>query len=114
MTSMNLLEELARRGFTFQVFEAYPKQLGAVKAGFIVLLDLSSAGRWVRFSSPGRLINDQIGLLIERQGRQVFVHKSAEFAVDAEALDQFREFNREIDEALAMQEPSSKANSEPI
>lgn len=104
--SMNLLEELVRRGFTFHVFEAYPKQLGAVKTNFIVLLDISSAGRWTRFSSPGRLIDDQIGLLIERHGRQVFVHKAAEFPAEPETLEQFRQFNREVDEVLAMQDAS--------
>jgi len=108
---MNLLEELVRRGFTFRVFEAYPKQLGAVKANFIVLLDISSAGHWVRYSSPGRLLDDQIGLLIERNGRQVFVHKAAEFPAEAETLEQFRQFNREVDEVLAGQDASPQQSA---
>ena len=101
---MNFLEELVRRGFTFQIFEAYPKQLGVVKAGFIVLLDVSDAGRWMRFSSPGRLIDDQIALLIERGGRQVFVHKAAEVSAEDELLQQYRDFCREVDEVLAQQQ----------
>ena len=100
---MNLLEELVRRGFTFRVFEAYPKQLGAVKAEFIMLLDLNAEGHWVRFSSPGRLIDEQIGLLIERGGRQVFVHKAAEFIADEPTLTDYREFVREMEELLARQ-----------
>jgi hypothetical protein len=100
---MNLLEELVRRGFTFHVFEAYPKQLGAVKSGFIVLLDLSAEGRWTRFSAPGYLIDGQIGLLIERSGRQVFVHKSAEVAAGSELLAGYREFCIEIESVLILQ-----------
>jgi hypothetical protein len=106
---MNLLEELVRRGFTFHVFEAYPKQLGAVKSNFIVLLDVSDDGRWMRFSSPGRLIDDQIGLLIERGGKQVFMHKTTEFPADAIILEQYRQFNREIDEVLALQKRANES-----
>jgi hypothetical protein len=100
---MNFLEELVRRGFTFQIFEAYPKQLGAVKAGFIVLLDVSETGRWTRFSSPGRLIDDQIGLLIERGGRQIFAHKALETPAEEEMLEQYHEFCREVEDLLAQQ-----------
>ena len=100
---MNLLEELVRRGFTFHVFEAYPKQLGAVKSNFIILLDLSSEGRWTRFSAPGYLIDEQIGLLIERAGRQLFVHKAAEVVAEGALLDGYREFCQEIDAVLALQ-----------
>jgi hypothetical protein len=100
---MELLEELVSRGFTFHVFEAYPKQLGAVKSNFIILLDISPEGRWTRFSAPGYLIEDQIGLLIERNGRQVFVHKSAEVAAEGELLTGYRAFCNEIDEVLSGQ-----------
>lgn len=100
---MNLLEELVGRGFTFHVFEAYPKQLGAVKSNFIMLLDLSDQGRWSRFSSPGYLIDDQIGLLIERGGRQVFVHKTAEVPADEALLAGYRAFIDEVEQLLARQ-----------
>lgn len=100
---MNLLEELVRRGFTFHVFEAYPKQLGAVKRGFIVLLDQAQDGRWSRFSAAGFLIEDQIGLLMDRGGRRVFVHKGREVVADGELLAGYRTFNQEIDEVLALQ-----------
>lgn len=101
---MNFLEELVGRGFTFHVFEAYPKQLGAAKSNFIMLLDLSDEGHWSRFSSPGYLIEDQIGLLIERAGRQMFVHKSTAVPADEALLAGYRAFCQELDELLARQE----------
>ncbi|MSO21598.1 MAG: hypothetical protein EXQ56_14325 [Acidobacteria bacterium] len=100
---MEFLGQLVRREFTFRVFEAYPKQLGAVKYNCVMLLDLLPDGRWTRFSAPGLLIDEQIGLLIERNGRQVFVHKAQEVPAEGAPLENYRRFVQELEELLAGQ-----------
>ena len=95
------LERLVRHGFTFRVFEAYPQHLGAVKYGCVVLLEVTTEGRWRQFSSAGYLMDGQIGLLIERESHCEFVYKSARVAAEGKVMEDYQKFLKELNDLLA-------------
>ena len=79
---MDFLEKLAVEGFTLRMFPAYERHLGVEKYNCVALLEPTPEGRWRRFSSPGYLLDGQIALLIERQGKKFFVCKSMPVLLD--------------------------------
>jgi hypothetical protein len=52
--------------------------------------------------TPGWRIGDAIGVLVERDGRQVFQAKQEIVEATAERLDRLRRFREELEKLLAM------------
>ncbi|MBI2816460.1 MAG: hypothetical protein HYX72_05945 [Acidobacteria bacterium] len=101
---MNILETLLDRGFAFRPFPAYPRHLGVEKYHCAALLELTPEGKLKLFSSAGYLLDSgEIALLIERQDKSVFVHKSKEVPAEGEVLDRYQRFLRELQSALDKQ-----------
>ncbi len=100
----NPLEILLDRGFAFRSFPAYPRHPGVEKYGCAALLELTPEGRLQQFSSAGLLLDTgEIALLVERQGRPVFVYKSRELPADGEPMENYRRFLRELGSILDQQ-----------
>ena len=99
---MELLEKLVAEGFTLRTFPAYERHLGVEKYNCVALLEPTPEGRWQRFSSPGYLLDGQIALLVERQGRKFFVFKSKQIPAEGEPLASFERFSEELDTILAL------------
>ena len=104
---MEILENLLQQGFTFRSFPAYPRHLGVQKYNCAALLELTPEGGLRQFSSAGYLLDGQIALLVERQGRQMFIHKSKQVEAAGEPLENFERFLKELRAALAQQEIKS-------
>jgi hypothetical protein len=100
---MGILESLLERGFTFRSFPVYPRHLGIVKYNCAALLELTPEGKWKQFSSTGYLLEDQIALLVEREGRPTFVYKSKQLPAEGEPLASLRRFEQELQSALEQQ-----------
>ena len=100
---MDAIEKLLRDGFSLRSLPAYPRHLAVEKYHCAALLELTPAGRWKQFSTAGYLIDGQIALLIERQGRRVFAYKSKELPAEGEAMENFERFQQELRAVLEQQ-----------
>ena len=97
---MNVLERLLQQDFSFRSFPAYPRHLGVEKYNCVALLELSPEGQWRQFGTAGYLLEEQIALLVEREGRQKFVYKTKELPAEGEPLESYRRFQQELRGAL--------------
>jgi hypothetical protein len=98
MDSAEQLQRIYLAGFELQTFERYPKCMGVIRDNCIALLVPGVDGLQI-LGTPGWRMGDVMGVLTEREGRQVFQAKSE--IVDAtperlEALSKFREDLREL------------------
>lgn len=100
---MKWVEKLVEQGFTLRSFPAYPRHLGVVKYNCVALLELTPEGRWKQFSSAGYLLDGQIALLVERDGKRLFVHKSKQLPAEGNILEDFQRFLKELETALEQQ-----------
>jgi hypothetical protein len=100
---MDFLEKLVAKGFTLQSFPAYERHLGVEKYNCAALLEPTPEGLWRRFSSAGYLLDGQIALLVERQGRKFFVFKTKQMLAEGEPLVQFERFLTELETILSSQ-----------
>ena len=101
---MDTLEDLLQQGFSLRSFPSYPRHLGVEKYNCVALLELTPEGGWKQFGTAGYLLEGQIGLLIERRGKPVFVHKSRQLLADGEPLENFQQFVQELQSVLRQQE----------
>ena len=97
---MDVLENLLRQGFTFLSLPAYPRHLAVEKYQCAALLEPGPEGRWKQFSAAGYLVEGQIALLVEREGRAMFVHKSRQLPAEGEVQENFARFQQELRSAL--------------
>ena len=100
---MDVLEKLVEKGFAVRSLPAYPRHLRVEKHGCAALLERTLEGRWKQFSAAGYLVDGQIALLVEREGRQFFAYKSKQVPAEGEPLEHFRRFERELRSALENQ-----------
>ena len=102
-TLTELLENLVDAGFSLRSLPAYPRHLAAEKYNFVALLEWAKDNRWRQFSSAGMLIDGQIALLVERDGRSSFVCKSKQVSADDAMMGQYHQFQHELDNVLVTQ-----------
>ena len=100
---MDALERLLEQGFSFRSFPAYPRHLGVEKYHCVALLERTPEGTWKQFSSAGYLLDGQIALLVEREGRPTFVYKSKRLPAEGEPLENYQRFLRELQSTLEQQ-----------
>lgn len=95
-----MLEQLLRAGFTFITFQRYARYLGVRKEDFVALLE-PAEDRFRLFSQAGLLMEDGIGMLVERGGRKVFVWKEQVVPATPELLSAYEGFRTELQRLLA-------------
>ena len=100
---MDALERLIHEGFLLRSLPAYPRHLAVEKYNCGALLERTPEGQWKQFSAAGHLIDGQIALLVERNGRKVFAYKSKELLAEREPLENFERFRRELRAVLEQQ-----------
>ena len=99
---MDLAEQLQRiylAGFELETFPQFPKCVGVVRDGCIALLVPGVDGMQV-LGTPGWHMSGSIGVLVEREGRQVFQHKEEIVEATPERLDALRRFKDELKKFL--------------
>ena len=93
------LQRIYLAGFDLQTFDRFPKCVGVVRDGCIALLVPTPQGLQM-LGTPGWRMGEAIGVLVERDGRQVFQAKSDIVEATQERLDALRRFRLELEELL--------------
>ena len=95
-------EELQRiylAGFELQTFDRYPQSIGVIRDGCIALLRSTPAGLQM-IGAPGWRIGEVMGVLVEKDGRDVFQAKSEIVEATPERLEALRKFKRDLEQLL--------------
>ena len=93
------LRRFITSGFRFVTFERYARYIAVEKSGFVALLD-PSGGKLALFSQAGYLIDDGIGMLVDRPEGQAFVWHSQSVPATEELVTAYTQFKRKVQELL--------------
>jgi hypothetical protein len=97
--SAEQLQQLYLAGFELQTFERYPKCIGIIRENCVALLVPGVDGLQV-LGTPGWRMGEVMGVLTEKDGRQVFQAKSVVVEATQERLAILQKFRDEIGEVL--------------
>ncbi|HXY51261.1 MAG TPA: hypothetical protein VEI01_17550 [Terriglobales bacterium] len=101
--AMDPAEQLQRiylAGFDLQTFTRFPRCIGVVRDGCIAMLVPGVDGLQV-LGTPGWRMGEAIGVLVEREGRQVFQNKQEIVEATPERLEILQRFRQELRLLLA-------------
>jgi hypothetical protein len=98
--SAEQLQRLYLAGFELQTFDRYPNAVGVMRDGCIALLRATPNGLEI-IGVPGWRMGEVLGVLVEKDGRQVFQAKSEAVDATAERLETLRRFTAELETLLA-------------
>jgi|SRR5437868_1882841 len=93
------LQRIYLAGFELQTFERFPKAIGVTREGCIALVEASPEGLKI-VGTPGWRMGDVMGVLVEKDGRQVFQWKSETVDATAERLETLARFRSDLDKLL--------------
>jgi len=99
MDSAEQLQRIYLAGFELQTFERYSNAIGVIRDGCIALLRSTPTGLQL-IGSPGWRMGEVLGVLIEKEGRQVFQAKSDIVEATPERLDTLRRFREDLERLL--------------
>jgi len=94
------LQRLYADGFELQTFERFPRSVGVVREECIALLEPTPEGLKM-VGTPGWRMGEVIGVLVEKEGRQVFQAKSEIVEATPERLERLRQFGEALEIFLA-------------
>jgi len=97
--SAEQLQQIYLAGFELKVFDRFPKCVGVVRDNCIALLVPSIDGLQM-LGTPGWLIGEAMGVLVETGGRRVFQSKQEIVEATPERLDALRRFREDLDRLL--------------
>lgn len=100
--SAEQLQRLYAAGFELETFERYPTAIGVARDGVIVLLQPTPAGLQI-IGTPGWRMGELMGVLVEKDGKQVFQSKSEVVDATPERLEALRVFREEVQLVLSSQ-----------
>ncbi|MBV9610572.1 MAG: hypothetical protein JO187_13505 [Acidobacteria bacterium] len=93
------LQLLYESGFEFQTFERFPRTVGVIRDQCIALVEPTPDGLKM-VGTPGWRMGEVMGVLVEKNGRQVFQAKSEIVEATPERLDKLQRFREELDTVL--------------
>jgi hypothetical protein len=99
MDSAEQLQRLYLAGFELQTFERYANSVGVIRDGCIALLRATPVGLEM-IGTPGWRMGEVMGVLIEKDGRQVFQAKSEIAEATPERLEALRRFKEDLERLL--------------
>jgi hypothetical protein len=95
------LQRIYLAGFELQTFDRFPKCVGVTRDGCIALLVPGTEGLQM-LGTPGWRMGEAIGVLVEKDGRQVFQHKSEIVEATPEKLELLRKFTQDLKKLLTV------------
>jgi hypothetical protein len=95
MGSAEQLQRIYLAGFELQTFDRYPKCVGVIRDNCIALLVPGVDGMQI-LGTPGWRMGEVLGVLTEREGRQVFQAKSEIVEATPERLDALGKFREDL------------------
>jgi len=93
------LQRLYVAGFDIQVFEMFPNSVGVIRDGCIALLRSTPAGLQL-IGTPGWRMGQALGVLVQKDGKQVFQAKSEVVEATPERLAALQKFEADLDGLL--------------
>jgi hypothetical protein len=111
--SAEQLQRLYVNGFELQTFDRYPKCIGAMRNGFIALLVPGVDGLQI-LGSPGWRMGEVLGVLTEKDGRQVFQAKDQIVEATPERLAALKAFQQDLMQGLGRSSSKEGTDSEKI
>lgn len=93
------LQQIYLAGFELQTFERYPRAIGVIRGECIALLESTPEGLKM-LGTPGWRMGEVMGVLVEREGRQVFQAKSEVVEATPERVAALQSFRLELDKIL--------------
>jgi hypothetical protein len=102
-SSLDPAEQLQRiylAGFELQTFDRFPKCIGVSRDGCIALLVPGVAGLQI-LGTPGWKMGEAIGVLVEKDGPQVFQYKQELVEATTERLRLLERFKGDLKDLLA-------------
>jgi hypothetical protein len=93
------LQQIYVAGFELKVFERFPKCVGVVRDNCIALLVPAADGLQM-LGTPGWLMGEAIGVLVENGGRRVFQAKQEIVEATPERLEALRRFREDLQQLL--------------
>ncbi len=100
---ISTLEKILRAGFRFVSIERAERYLGVERQGFVALLEPVD-GRLTLFGQLGYLIDDGIGMLVDRGEGKCFVRHERSVPATPDMLEGYERFRRELCEIMALEE----------
>ncbi len=93
------LQQIYVAGFELKVFERFPKCVGVVRDQCIALLVPAADGLQM-LGTPGWLVGEAMGVLVETGGRRVFQSKGEIIEATPERLDALEQFREDLRQLL--------------
>jgi hypothetical protein len=93
------LQQIYVAGFELKVFDRFPKCVGVVRDSCIALLVPSVDGLQM-LGTPGWLMGEAMGVLVEVGGRRVFQYKQEVIEATPERLETLRRFREDLRQLL--------------
>ena len=97
--SAEQLQRIYLAGFELHTYERYPNSIGVSRHGCIALLRATPAGLEV-IGTPGWRMGELLGVLVERDGRQIFQAKAETVEATPERLAALRRFRDDLQRLL--------------
>jgi hypothetical protein len=97
--SAEQLQRIYLAGFELQTFERYPNAIGVMRDNCIALLRSTPSGLQL-IGVPGWRMGEVLGVLVEKEGRQVFQAKSEVVEATMEKLEALERFREELEQLL--------------
>ena len=93
------LQRIYLAGFELETFERFPKCIGVVRDNCVALLVPGTEGLQI-LGTPGWRMGEVMGVLTQRNGRQVFQVKSEILEATPERLATLRKFREDLADLL--------------
>jgi len=93
------LQRIYLAGFELQTFDRYPNAVGVIRDGCIALLRSTPNGLQM-IGSPGWRMGEVLGVLVEKDGREVFQAKSEFLEATPERLAALEKFKADLEQLL--------------
>jgi hypothetical protein len=94
------LQRIYLAGFELETFDRFPKCVGVVRDNCIAMLVPSVDGLQM-LGTPGWRLGEAIGVLTEKEGRQVFQAKGDVMDATPDRLEALRSFRADLQTILA-------------
>ena len=93
------LQQLYLAGFELQTFDRYPNSIGVLRDGCIALLRATPNGLEM-IATPGWRMGEVMGVLVLRDGRQLFQAKAETIEATPERLETLRRFREDMERLI--------------
>ena len=93
------LQRIYLAGFELHVFDRYPNSVGVLRDGCVALLRSTPVGLQL-IGAPGWRMGEVLGVLVEKDGKQVFQAKSEFVEATPDRLNALRRFKADLDQLM--------------